>query len=301
MLYGKLRIHTCRVILLTSLVWFLIDVVILSFYSECLGGSCRNREERSEPEALVGDVAGYDDAERAPAPSKRSRGRGAAVAVGQSVPHLRPFDVTPLAARAPRAAPAGAARRTGPPRQAAPQQGGPRQGEVQAEPVQQVSSAAAHYLHSDRFPQRGLVDAAEDRVERHQQVAQTAAQGDHPDYLGKQLEEYVSKLPVPTYVYRTEKRSGLIRARLLGDHLPGRPLRVHGRVAGAVAGQDLRRPGHSRLPHHRRHLRRHLRVPRAPARDGPSEKRPYGPPKDPHDGRGAFLHRQGILLRNRLL
>nr|CAH7739278.1 unnamed protein product [Callosobruchus chinensis] len=42
------------------------------------------------------------------------------------------------------------------------------------------------------------------------------------DYLGKQLEEYVSKLPVPTYVYRTEKRSGLIRARLLGaKHVTG--------------------------------------------------------------------------------
>lgn len=45
MLYGKLRIHTCRVILLTSLVWFLVDVVILSFYSECLGGSCKKPED----------------------------------------------------------------------------------------------------------------------------------------------------------------------------------------------------------------------------------------------------------------
>lgn len=36
------------------------------------------------------------------------------------------------------------------------------------------------------------------------------------DHLGKQLEEYVATLPVKTFVLRTGKRSGLIRARLLG-------------------------------------------------------------------------------------
>lgn len=35
----KVRIHTCKVILLTSLVWFLMDVVVLTFYSDCVGGS----------------------------------------------------------------------------------------------------------------------------------------------------------------------------------------------------------------------------------------------------------------------
>lgn len=36
------------------------------------------------------------------------------------------------------------------------------------------------------------------------------------DYLGRKLEDYVKTLPVPVYVLRTNKRSGLIRARLLG-------------------------------------------------------------------------------------
>lgn len=36
------------------------------------------------------------------------------------------------------------------------------------------------------------------------------------DYLGRKLENYVKTLPVKTFVLRTEKRSGLIRARLLG-------------------------------------------------------------------------------------
>lgn len=38
----------------------------------------------------------------------------------------------------------------------------------------------------------------------------------HTDYLGHRLEEYTSQLPVPVHVLRTGKRSGLIRARLLG-------------------------------------------------------------------------------------
>lgn len=35
----KIKFHTCKIILLTSLVWFLIDVVVISFYSDCVSGS----------------------------------------------------------------------------------------------------------------------------------------------------------------------------------------------------------------------------------------------------------------------
>ena len=36
------------------------------------------------------------------------------------------------------------------------------------------------------------------------------------DFLGRQLEEYCAKLPVPVHVERMGTRSGLIRARLRG-------------------------------------------------------------------------------------
>ena len=39
MFRSKIRIHTCQVILLTSLVWFLVDVMVLMFYSDCMGGT----------------------------------------------------------------------------------------------------------------------------------------------------------------------------------------------------------------------------------------------------------------------
>lgn len=42
------------------------------------------------------------------------------------------------------------------------------------------------------------------------------------DHLGKKLEDYVKTLPVKVFVLRTHKRSGLIRARLLGaKHVTG--------------------------------------------------------------------------------
>lgn len=42
------------------------------------------------------------------------------------------------------------------------------------------------------------------------------------EHLGQQLEDYVATLPVSVKVLRTEKRSGLIRARLLGaKHVKG--------------------------------------------------------------------------------
>lgn len=37
MFRSKIRIHTCRIILLTSLVWLLVDVALLTFYSDCFG------------------------------------------------------------------------------------------------------------------------------------------------------------------------------------------------------------------------------------------------------------------------
>ena len=49
------------------------------------------------------------------------------------------------------------------------------------------------------------------------------------DHLGHQLEEYCSKLPVPVHVFRTGKRSGLIRARLLDTkHVKGSVIPFYG-------------------------------------------------------------------------
>lgn len=53
----KVRIHTCKVIVLTSLVWLLVDVVVLMFYSDCTtrgGWGCGGGEAPGPtPQALV--------------------------------------------------------------------------------------------------------------------------------------------------------------------------------------------------------------------------------------------------------
>lgn len=50
MFRSKIRIHTCQVILLTSLVWFLVDVMVLMLYSDCIGGSgwgCSDKQQQA--------------------------------------------------------------------------------------------------------------------------------------------------------------------------------------------------------------------------------------------------------------
>lgn len=37
MFRGKIRTNTCRIIVMTSLVWLLIDVVLIMHYSDCIG------------------------------------------------------------------------------------------------------------------------------------------------------------------------------------------------------------------------------------------------------------------------
>lgn len=51
-----MRIHTCQVILFTSLVWFLVDVIVLMFYSDCINGSgwnCQSVESDYDKQQLL--------------------------------------------------------------------------------------------------------------------------------------------------------------------------------------------------------------------------------------------------------
>lgn len=52
MFRSKIRIHTCQVILLTSLVWFLVDVMVLMLYSDCIGGSGWGCSDSKQQQAL---------------------------------------------------------------------------------------------------------------------------------------------------------------------------------------------------------------------------------------------------------
>lgn len=38
----RFRMQTCKIILATSLIWFLVDVVVLIYYTDCRGPGCES-------------------------------------------------------------------------------------------------------------------------------------------------------------------------------------------------------------------------------------------------------------------
>lgn len=255
MFHGKLRIHTCRVILLTSLVWFLVDVAILSLYSDCLGSNCRNGNAKSDKqeEMPVADkfIDGNDREEREiqendkfDEPEELARGVA------------RTYKNTDL-------------RRWRPAPTVLPVPGLPGEmGKAVRIPSHQEALMKEKFklnqfnlLASDMISlNRSLVDVrlegCKDKkypkllpttsivIVFHNEAWSTLLRtvwsvinrsprpllkeiilvddASEREHLGKKLEDYVKTLPVPVYVLRTEKRSGLIRARLLGaKHVKG--------------------------------------------------------------------------------
>lgn len=52
MFRGKMRMSTCRIILITSLAWLLIDVIIIMKYTDGLGGGIFKKTPRNEVSEL---------------------------------------------------------------------------------------------------------------------------------------------------------------------------------------------------------------------------------------------------------
>lgn len=48
MFRGKMRMSTCRIILITSLAWLLIDVIIIMRYTDGLGGGIFKKNTQNE-------------------------------------------------------------------------------------------------------------------------------------------------------------------------------------------------------------------------------------------------------------
>ncbi|XP_014204958.1 polypeptide N-acetylgalactosaminyltransferase 5 isoform X2 [Copidosoma floridanum] len=262
MFRSKMRIHTCQVILLTSLVWFLVDVAILMFYSDCINGSGWNCQSvKSKPMSL--QLAGSDELEAV------RLGSGAKTEA-QS-PQVQPEEEKEEDKQQPE-------RRTYKPSQLKPwrpakivREGRDRPGEMgkavqipeEDEPRQQELFKLNQFnlLASDMISlNRSLKDVRQSGCKGkrypkllpdtsivivfHNEAKSTLLRtvwsvinrspksllkeiilvddASEREHLKQELEDEVEALPVPTYVYRTEKRSGLIRARLLGaKHVKG--------------------------------------------------------------------------------
>ncbi|KDR19630.1 polypeptide N-acetylgalactosaminyltransferase 5 isoform X1 [Zootermopsis nevadensis] len=257
----KVRIHTCKVILLTSLVWFLVDVVVLTFYSDCVGGSgwgCSGNSEATHVEH-VGSSQEFHAADHGRGGSSKGRGilyeqlhdRGKAETTEKGkypVKELKRWK------RAPTVVPQhGQPGELGKAVRIPPDQEGLMKEKFKLNQFNLLASDMISFnrsltdvrlsgCKSKQYP--SLLPTTSVVIVFHNEAWSTLMRtiwsainrsprpllkeiilvddASEREHLGKQLEDYVSTLPVPVYVLRTEKRSGLIRARLLGaKHVKG--------------------------------------------------------------------------------
>ncbi|XP_034834503.1 polypeptide N-acetylgalactosaminyltransferase 5 isoform X1 [Maniola hyperantus] len=267
MFRSKIRIHTCRIILLTSLVWLLVDVALLTFYSDCFGegwdcSKSKNVNSDYAPVKTI-EVVGGKKAAIAAALKKDIDDEDTNIEeneiehnVGEDGVMLPPYPRSRL-------------KRWSPAPFVKPVGGSPGEmGKAVNIPIEQEKLMLDKFqenqfnlLASDMISlNRSLTDVRFEKCKDKQypQLLPTTSvvivfhneawttllrtiwstinrsprpllkeiilvdDASEKDHLGKKLEDYIKTLPVPTHLFRTENRSGLIRARLLGaKHVKG--------------------------------------------------------------------------------
>ncbi|XP_025988273.1 polypeptide N-acetylgalactosaminyltransferase 5 isoform X2 [Solenopsis invicta] len=247
MFRSKIRIHTCQVILLTSLVWFLVDVMVLMLYSDCIGGSGWGCSDNKQQQALQSEEPLQQHLKsQIKEPQAIKQDHSNKRQYPQSQLHLwRPAKVVKENKGSP--GEMGAAVHIAPENEAKQQELFKlNQFNLMASDMISLNRSlkdirlegCKNKKHAKYLPDTSIVIVFHNEawttllrtvwsvINRSPRsllkeiiLVDDASERDH---LKQDLEDYISTLPVPTYVYRTEKRSGLIRARLLGaKHVKG--------------------------------------------------------------------------------
>ncbi|KAH8409617.1 hypothetical protein KR222_011613 [Zaprionus bogoriensis] len=264
---GRMRSNTCRIVMLTSLVWVIFDFVLIAHYSDCIGKDgwrCRRAGEYDvelpNAERLVDDNQLVDDNEINTEKSlDGGDGNGIAAIMGQGfaaggismtyrslvlkkwfqAPTVREAKGKPGEMGKPVKIPADM-------KDLMKEKFKENQFNLLASDMISLNRSLTDVRHENcrhkhypsKLPTTSIV------IVFHNEAWTTLLRtvwsvinrsprsllkeiilvddASERDFLGKQLEDYVAKLPVRTFVLRTEKRSGLIRARLLGaEHVTG--------------------------------------------------------------------------------
>uniref|UniRef100_A0A1W7RB35 Polypeptide N-acetylgalactosaminyltransferase n=1 Tax=Hadrurus spadix TaxID=141984 RepID=A0A1W7RB35_9SCOR len=220
----RIRLHTCKIILATSLVWLMVGVCLLMYYTDCInnGAGCERGMLRSShvreitmsttrsPKAPRGEFRRWKSPELKSNPSKWPGENGKAVVIGKEEEKLKneKFKLNQFNLLASdRIA-------------------------VNRSLLDVRMEGCKSKVYPDSLPATSIVivfhnEAWSTLLRTVHSVIRTSPRAlleeiilvddsSERDYLGKKLEEYVAKLEVPVKVLRTGKRSGLIRARLLG-------------------------------------------------------------------------------------
>ncbi|EEB13944.1 UDP-GalNAc:polypeptide N-acetylgalactosaminyltransferase, putative [Pediculus humanus corporis] len=244
MFRSKVRIHTCKIILLTSLVWFLVDVMVITFFSDCVGNTGWNCvSDKNENSAALQEV---NVRKRGVLYEKLiDRGKSKKTYLESELKKWIPARIVPKNT------------------QGFGEMGQPVRTDPEEENIMKEMFKINQFnlLASERISlNRSLPDvrAKGCKTKKYFELLPTTSvvivfhneawstllrtvwsvinrspkplikeiilvdDASVQPHLGKKLENYVKTLPVPVTVLRTPKRSGLIRARLLGaKHVKG--------------------------------------------------------------------------------
>ncbi|KOB75010.1 Uncharacterized protein OBRU01_08336, partial [Operophtera brumata] len=222
MFRSKIRIHTCRIILLTSLAWLLVDVALLAMYSECFGEGCgkkssaekiayQNPEEYRGKKAAIAAALQQDNIDDDDTNLEENEIQHEVSEDGLFIP---PYSRSRL-------------KKWRPAPSVRPQGDSPGElGKAVNIPIEQEK------IMLDKFQENHVVIVFHNEAWTTliRTIWSTINRSPRPllkeiilvddasekEHLGTKLEDYIKTLPVSTRLFRTETRSGLIRARLLG-------------------------------------------------------------------------------------
>ncbi|XP_071158660.1 polypeptide N-acetylgalactosaminyltransferase 13-like isoform X10 [Mytilus edulis] len=215
MMISNRKLQYCKIILATSLVWFLIDVILLMYYTDCaaMGNSsdCNNKDNtkqhKKEEKGFFEKILPKNILRRNPTGPGEM---GKAVVIPQDKQaeskekfkinqfNLLASDMMSLNRSLPDYRMDGCKRKSYP-------TGLPKTSVVIVF-HNEAWSTLLRTVHS--IINRSPIEYLEEII-----LVDDASEREH---LGQQLDDYVAKLPVRTYVLRSESRTGLIRARLKG-------------------------------------------------------------------------------------
>ncbi|XP_054724505.1 polypeptide N-acetylgalactosaminyltransferase 13-like isoform X1 [Uloborus diversus] len=218
------RIYTCKIVLFTSVVWFMIGALVLMYYTECNGsnGLCIKRtvvmkslkhEDESASKyskTIKGKFAKWEEPEYRTNPAHWVGELGKAVSIPKEEEALKneKFKLNQFNLLA--------SDRIALNRSLLDVRlEGCRKKEY---PKLLPTTSIVIVFHNEAWSTLLRTVYSVIRTSPSSLIAEIILVDDasERDYLGRKLENYVSKLSIPTKVMRTGKRSGLIRARLLG-------------------------------------------------------------------------------------
>lgn len=211
------RLHTCRVILLTSLVWFLVAAVLLMYYTECRGKDCLNPSipqfsalQRNEKSSSPNEFVRWTPVKQKKNPQTwpGENGKGVDIPPEEEALKKEKFKLNQFNLLASERI---ALNRSLP---------DVRLDECKSKeyPDKLPTTSIVIVFHNEAWTTllrtvHSIIQTSPRELIEEIILVDDASEFEH---LGQKLVDYAATLPVPVHVLRTGKRSGLIRARLLG-------------------------------------------------------------------------------------